>query len=86
MLNIKKFHKKKYIYRKPKTKYRNSFYIKATELIKLLNMNMGQIDKLIANSNMPISKYHKGIDLNENYYIFFIEQLISNYFLSNDIV
>ena len=84
MLNIKNFFIRKqnlYIEDLKQSIEVNNYYIKAIELRKLLNMNMGQIDSIITTNNIPISKYRKGIGLNETYYIFPIEQIIANYFL-----
>ena len=84
MLNIKNFFIRKqnsYVEDLKQSIEVNNYYIKAIELRKLLNMNMGQIDSIITTNNIPISKYRKGIGLNETYYIFPIEQIIANYFL-----
>lgn len=84
MLNIKNFFIRKqnlYIEDLKQSIEVNNYYIKAIELRKLLNMNMAQIDSIITTNNIPISKYRKGIGLNETYYIFPIEQIIANYFL-----
>ena len=89
MINIKNIFIQKHCFYSENLKQNieiSNYYIRAKELRKLLNMNMEQIDKFISNNNIPISKYRKGIGLNETYYIFPIEQLIVNYFLSKDIV
>lgn len=65
----------------------NNYHIKAKDLRKMLNMNMKDIDDIITSiDNVPISKYRKnGLGLNETYYVFPIELLISNFILTKSI-